>query len=199
MSDDESREKRGRPSPKRDRFVQEYLVDLNATQAAIRCGYSARTANEQGSRLLADVRIRDAVAKAMAERSARTEVTADRVIRELAAVAFANMRRYTKVVDGAPVVAFEDLSDDDWRAVQSIESEVVLERAGDEFDRIRKTKFKLHDKLVALEKLGKHLGMWIERHEVEVRDLSRLSDDQLARIAAGEHPSLVVSPDVQTD
>lgn len=168
MNEGNRPKRQDRPAPKRDRFVEEYLVDLNATQAAIRCGYSPKTANEQASRLLADVRIKDAVAAAMAERAARTEVTADRVIRELAAIAFANMRRYTSVVDGAPQVDFDDLSDEDWRAVQSIESEVVLERAGDESDQIRKTKFKLADKISALEKLGKHLGMWVDRHEVSV-------------------------------
>jgi phage terminase small subunit len=74
-------------TPKQSRFVEEYLVDLNATQAAMRAGYSARTANEQGARLLANASVRDAVQEAMNSRSERTEITTDYVlagIREIA-------------------------------------------------------------------------------------------------------------------
>jgi len=61
-------------------FVQEYLKDLNATQAAIRAGYSERTANEQGSRLLTKVSVQEAIQEAMDERSARTKITSDMVL-----------------------------------------------------------------------------------------------------------------------
>jgi phage terminase small subunit len=67
-------------SPKQQRFVEEYLIDLNATQAAIRAGYSQRTANEQGARLLVNVSVAAAVAKAKAERTARTEITQDMIL-----------------------------------------------------------------------------------------------------------------------
>ena len=68
------------PTPKQQCFIEEYLVDLNATQAAIRAGYSEKTANEQGSRLLANVSVAAAVEEAMAERSERTKVTQDCVL-----------------------------------------------------------------------------------------------------------------------
>ena len=68
-------------TPKQERFVQEYLLDLNATQAAIRAGYSGKTANEQGSRLLANVSVSEAIRRAMQERSKRTEITQDDVLR----------------------------------------------------------------------------------------------------------------------
>ena len=67
-------------TPKQQRFVEEYLIDLNATQAAIRAGYSAKTAQEQGSRLLSNVMVQQFIQKSMDKRSARTEVTADFVI-----------------------------------------------------------------------------------------------------------------------
>lgn len=67
-------------TPKQERFVQEYLIDLNATQAATRAGYSARTANEQGARLLANVSVRSALEAAMKDRGARTQITADYVL-----------------------------------------------------------------------------------------------------------------------
>ena len=67
-------------TPKQERFVSEYLVDLNATQAAIRAGYAKKSADVEGSRLLVNAKVADAVAAAKAERSERTEVTADYVL-----------------------------------------------------------------------------------------------------------------------
>lgn len=67
-------------TPKQKQFVKEYLIDLNATQAATRAGYSAKTANEQGARLLANVSVAQAVQKGMDERAKRTEITADYVL-----------------------------------------------------------------------------------------------------------------------
>ena len=81
---------------KQQRFVDEYLIDLNATQAAIRAGYSAKTADQQGSRMLANVKVKQAVAEKQAQRSKRTGVNQDRVVLELAKVAFAKM---TDIVD----------------------------------------------------------------------------------------------------
>ncbi len=74
---------KGKLTPKQARFVEEYLIDLNATQAAIRAGYSAKTANEQGAQLLAKLSIRQAVAEAQAIRSKRTAITQDEVIQGL--------------------------------------------------------------------------------------------------------------------
>lgn len=68
---------------KQQAFVNEYLIDLNATQAAIRAGYSEKTANPQGNRLLANVSVADAIAKAKADRSSRTEISQDYVIKAI--------------------------------------------------------------------------------------------------------------------
>lgn len=72
----------------RERFVDEYLVDLNATQAAIRAGYSPKTAYSMGQRLLKDVEVQAAIQEARARREKRTEITQDRVVREIADNAF---------------------------------------------------------------------------------------------------------------
>lgn len=74
-------------TPKQARFVQEYLVDLNATQAAVRAGYSERTACEQGARLLANVKVREAIQAAEKKRQERTEITQDYVIGKLVEIA----------------------------------------------------------------------------------------------------------------
>ena len=68
-------------TPKQATFVREYLVDLNGTQAAIRAGYSPRTANEQAAQLLAKLSVRGAIEKAQSERFARLDLTADEVVR----------------------------------------------------------------------------------------------------------------------
>ena len=70
-------------------FVAEYMIDLNAAAAARRAGYSARTAEAQASRLLANVKISAAIAEAQAARAKRTEITADRVLKEIGLIAFA--------------------------------------------------------------------------------------------------------------
>lgn len=80
-------------TPKEERFVEEYLVDCNATQAAIRAGYSEKTARAIGHELLQRPHIQDAIARAKQARSKRTEVTIDRVVRELARIAFFDPRR----------------------------------------------------------------------------------------------------------
>lgn len=73
---------------KQKRFVAEYLIEANATQAAIKAGYSPRTANEQGCRLLAHVSVKEAIEKARRKRELRTDITADRVLHELADIGF---------------------------------------------------------------------------------------------------------------
>ena len=82
--------KKAKLTEKQQRFVDEYLIDLNATQAAIRAGYSVKTANEQGSQNLAKLSIQQAIAKQMAERSKRTGINQDRVVLELAKIALVN-------------------------------------------------------------------------------------------------------------
>lgn len=76
---------------KQKRFVEEYLIDLNATQAAIRAGYSVNSARDVGCENLTKPNISEAISKAMAERSKRTGINQDRVVRELAKIGFVNM------------------------------------------------------------------------------------------------------------
>ncbi|MFD1407534.1 terminase small subunit [Kroppenstedtia eburnea] len=77
---------------KQQRFVEEYLVDLNATQAAIRAGYSQRNAGKIGHELLGKEKIAEAIDRAKAERSERTEVSQDMVVKQLAKIAFADIK-----------------------------------------------------------------------------------------------------------
>lgn len=138
-------------------FVDEYLIDLNATQAAIRAGYSVKTANEQGSQNLAKLSIQEAIAKAMAERSRRTGVNQDRVVMELAKLAFVNM---SDVVDLENATINQTAAKEDLACIQSVK--VKPGEFGEERE------IKLYDKKSSLELLGKHLGMWNEKLDVNV-------------------------------
>ncbi len=141
---------------KQQRFCDEYLIDLNATQAAIRAGYSVKTANEQGSRLLAKLSIQEAIGKEMAERSKRTGINQDRVVIELAKLAFVNI---ADVVDLENATVKTSATDEDLACIQSVKikpSEFGTER-----------EIKLYDKKASLELLGRHLGMFKDKLEVE--------------------------------
>lgn len=146
---------------KQQRFVEEYLIDLNATQAAIRAGYSVKTANEQGAQNLAKLSIQEAIAQEMAERSKRTGVNQDRVVLELAKIAFLNPKNLINSKD-ASIKA--DATDDDLACVQSIKVKTMYGDKGTSVER----EVKLYDKQRALEQLGKHLGMWNDKIDVNV-------------------------------
>lgn len=141
---------------KQKRFIEEYLIDLNATQAAIRAGYSTSTAKDIGCENLAKPNIRAQIDRAMAERSKRTGVNAERVIQELAKIAFVNA---TEVIDPKTATIKEDALPDDTAAIQSVKVKTFGE---DGLER----EIKMADKLKALELLGKHLGMFKDKIEL---------------------------------
>lgn len=144
---------------KQKRFVEEYLIDLNATQAAIRAGYSPKTANEQGNRLLTNVSVQTELNKQMAKRSKRTGVTQDRVVRELAKIAFLDM---TQVVDSYGRIR-NDATPEDRACIESIK---YKSSSGDQGESVER-EVKVASKLKALELLGKHLGMYSDKLNIE--------------------------------
>lgn len=151
-----------RLTDKQKRFVEEYLVDLNATQAAARAGYKDPNIGRQ---LISKNNVSEAIEKAKSERSERTEITQDMVLRELAAIGFARVTDYVQIRDGCVhLTQTDELSPDQKRAVASIREG----RHGIEV--------KLYDKIRALEKIGEHLGMFDGKTELDRRE-------QEARIA----------------
>lgn len=131
-------------------FCEEYLIDLNATQAAIRAGYSSKTADVQSARLLVNVKVQERISLLRSKQSKRTEVTADKVIAELAAIAFADRTELAKVDKNGSVkfTPTDSLPDD----VKKIISGIKEGKFG--------TEVSSYDKVKALELLGKHLGLW---------------------------------------
>lgn len=141
---------------KQKRFCDEYLIDLNATQAAIRAGYSPKTACEQASRLLANVKVQDEIAIEMAERSKRTGINQDRVLMEIAKMAFVNI---DDVIDLDTAKVKQTATKEDLACIQSVKIKPT------EFGTERE--IKLCDKKSNLELLGKHLGMFKDKVELE--------------------------------
>jgi phage terminase small subunit len=135
---------------KQQRFAQEYLVDLNAAQAALRAGYSPGCAPTHGSNLLRRPDIAAYVAEAQAARAARTQITADRVVAELAKIAFGNPRRLLAMSGkGIALRDGDELSD----AEAALISEITEIGTGTR-------RIKLHCKMTALTALAKHLGLF---------------------------------------
>lgn len=133
------------PRPLSDKqriFVEEYLVDLNATKAAIRAGYSERTASRIGPQLLGKTWVREAIEKAQAKRARRVEVTQDYVLSNLVEVVERTMQR-------APVLdrKGEQVTDEEGRAVWTFDAKAANK---------------------ALELLGKHLGLFSDRVQNEI-------------------------------
>lgn len=153
-------------TPKQARFVAEYLVDLNATQAAIRAGYSAKTAEQQGSRLLRNVQVRKEVDRRQGKLAERYEVTQERIIAELAKLGFANMQDYMRASpDGDPYLDFSALTREQAAALTEVTVEDFKDGRGEDARDVRRVKFKLADKRAALVDLGKYLGIFKDRVE----------------------------------
>jgi len=157
-------------TPKQAAFVQEYLIDLNGTRAAIQAGYSKATAQEQSSRLLSKVIIQAAIKERMAERAKRTEIDQDWVIVRLAAIAGTSM---TDLVSWGPEgVRVKQSSSLDYNQAYSVKKvkdkrliKISSEDAADEVLDIQ-FEFEQHDKLKALELLGKHVGLFSDKLQV---------------------------------
>ena len=155
-------------TPKQKLFAEEYLKDLNATQSAIRAGYSKKTAYAIGQENLKKPEIQKEIQKLMNKRSKINEITADNVLKELAYIAFADSTDYAKIKHKTVVndvtgekeevtyVEFtdtDDLSEEQKKAISTIK----YTRNG--------IAVETHNKLKALELLGKHLGMFEEQQE----------------------------------
>lgn len=186
---------------KQKRFCDEYLIDLNATQAAIRAGYSQKTAEQTASRLLRNVKVQEYIAKRQKELSRSTEITQERVIKELALIAFSNNADYAHVVEKKLQVeaggALVDVLDKDgkpvmYRTVEPVLTEELTEEQKRALAVIKKGRDGLEvkscDKVKALELLGKHLGIFTDKIEANVNDTTKNELQELLaqRKARGE-------------
>lgn len=177
-------------------FAKEYIVDFNATQAAIRAGYSEKTAMEQGYQLLQKTSVIAAIKEEQDKRSQRTEITADMVLKEYAKIGFSNITDYLSVEDklitvdrdseGKPITELAQV-------VNIFGTDMIKEDKMRAVAEIKQTKegiaLKLHDKKGALDSMARHLGMFNDKMELSgtvkqtvSHDLKKLSPEELKNL-----------------
>lgn len=160
---------------RQERFAREYVIDLNATRAAIAAGYSEATAKEQGCRLLTRVHVRKAIDRLKSARASRLEIKADRVLEEISRLAFSNMQDFTRLdADGKPVLDFTGISRDQFAAVQEIREDTTGGAGDGERKVVVRTTVKLVDKTKNLDMLMRHLGQYNDK--LQVSGLEGLAD-----------------------
>jgi phage terminase small subunit len=151
-------------TPKQRRFIEEYLIDLNATQAAIRAGYKKSAARQIGSENLSKLDISEAVAELQAERSKRGQIKADNVVAELAKIAFSSMRHYLRRThDGTLYVDTTDTTPEQLDALKRFKTRDFKDGRGEDAREMQEIEIELPDKIRTLELLGKHLGLFQDK------------------------------------
>ena len=181
-------------SAKRARFVAEYLVDSNATQAAIRAGYSPTSAMVTGCRVLKDAKVQAEIAARQLSLIKKLEITQRRVVEELALIGFANMGDYMRATqNGDPYLAFAELTREQKAALAEVTVEDFVDGRGEEARDVRRVKFKLYDKRAALVDLGRHLGMFPTKGEQNGAGGLNVGVRLIVQIVRGAEATLVAA------
>ncbi len=191
---------------KQKRFADEYIIHLNAAQAAVQAGYGIANAANQGYRLLQDPEVAWYIQTRQRELQTRLNVTQERVIEEVAKLAFSNMRDFVSVnADGDPVPNFSTLTRDQWASVQEVTVDSYVDGKGPNAKPVKKVKLKLHDKRGPLNDLCKHLGLFDDKSVgiggqmvsvmIETGNLDELSDGQLRAIVQYHRQQKLDGPD----
>lgn len=158
-------------------FAKEYLVDLNATQAAIRAGYSEKTAGSQGERLLKNVEISAVIQSNMDKRAAKIEITSEKVLQEIAKLAFSNLQDFYD--ESGQLKDIHSLPRD--VAACLLSNKINLTEA------CAVQEIKLHDKKGSLELLGRHLRLFNDvgskENPLNVNKLHEMTEEELLAIA----------------
>lgn len=150
-----------RLTKKQQAFVDEFLIDLNATQAAIRAGYKrSEYTDTNANKLLENTRIAEEIEKKMAERSKRTGINQDRVVQELAKLAFVNA---ADVIDVNTATVLPDAKPEDLACIQSVK----VKRTTKGKSVIEEREVRFYDKKDSLVQLGRHLGMFKDKVALE--------------------------------
>jgi phage terminase small subunit len=170
-----------------ERFAREYLIDLNGTRAAIAAGYSEASASAKASQLLSNVRVQRLIDRFKSERASRLQIKADKVLEEIARLAFSNMQDFTRIDgEGKPVLDLSDIDRDKLAAVQEVREDTTGGSGDGERKRVVRTTVKLADKTRNLELLGRHLKMFNDKLDLNVRGRLTLEQVLEAKKTAGK-------------
>ena len=146
-------------SDKQKKFCEEYIIDFNQTQSAIKAGYSAKTAYSIGNENLKKPDIQAYIKELLSKREERTQITADMVVKEWAKIAFFDIRKIFHKEGG--LLNPHDLDDETATIISSIKARDI--KVGDDIETIKE--YRLNDKMKALDMLAKHLGMFEKEKE----------------------------------
>lgn len=172
---------------KHERFAQEVAQGSSASAAYVAAGYAKNDSN--ASRLNGNEQVRARVEEILSEGAAKAGVTVQRIVDELAKVGFANMGDYLHATTGGdPFFVYDQLTDEQKAALSEVTVEDFKEGRGEDARDIRRVKFKLHDKLGALEKLGKHLGMFKDKVELSAPGGGPLQVETIRRVIVDPKP-----------
>ncbi len=177
--------KKWKPTAKQQRFIEEYPIDFNATKASQRAGYSKKTSYSIGHELLKKPEIQDAIQKRVGKLTTKADITVERIVSELAKVGFSNLGEYFRISkDGEPYIDLSAITEEQSAALQEIMVEDFTDGRGDDARNVRRVKIKTLDKLNALDKLGKYLGMFVDRinltGEIGIKRIERVIVDPKA-------------------
>jgi phage terminase small subunit len=155
---------RNKLTPKQEMFCREYLIDLNATQAAIRAGYSSKTAGQIGERLLKKVETQHRIQELQAKRSEKTDITAERVLSEYAKLAFTDLPGIVTFNGVSMSVAdFDTLTPEQRACIKKFRVKTETKMIAGNPTPVDVVEVELHSKQAALDSIAKHLGMFVER------------------------------------
>jgi phage terminase small subunit len=175
-------------------FCREYIVDFNATQSAIRAGYSDKTAGATASRLLTNVKIQQEIKRLVEERAERTGITADRVVQQLAKIAFVDIK---SVIDWETAEINQLVGRDPITGDQVFTKTPITQLALKPMDQVDGTMIQtvkmgkhgivveLPDRMRAMEMLAKHLGVYDDRPQTTV-DVGSYVKALWDRVGAGD-------------
>ena len=149
-------------------FCKEYAITGNATESAIKAGYSKKSAYSQGHRLLKNDEVKAYLSKSLEARAEKLDITADRILEEIAHIAFFDIRN---IFDGSSLKEIDKLDDKTARAISSVKSRIEKQE-GENFAEV--VEIKSNDKLKALDMLSKHLGLY-ERDNEQGKDNKTLT------------------------
>ena len=160
----------GKLTEKQIRFCEEFLIDLNATQAAIRAGYSKKTAQQISSHMLLNVVVQKRIAKLRQRQSAKAVMTSKEVLEELSIIGRSSIEHYMRIDEDTGSIipkSYDQMPKDSVRAIQSIEENRIIKEdaKGDQVTVYDKVKFKLHPKVKALEWLGKYHTLFEDKEQ----------------------------------
>lgn len=173
-------------TPKQRLFVHEYLIDLNGAQAASRAGYSRKTARFQASRLLALPQIKKAVQVLIEKRESSLIMTRDEILRELSIVGRADLANYIEINDDTGAIrakGFAEMPAGTSRGLEMIREDRMIreDSKGDQSIINEKITFKMHNKLGALELLGRHEGLFPTKIEGDLTIRAKLSLEEFKK------------------